>query len=148
MRIHGKDNLSPADRQQRYTNLHPNYDHSKTDFTAFGEQLIQVTCLAHGPFQTTAKLHLRQVHTCPDCCKEYKPLQPPTWRLYQKKQLTEMIPYTKGFDLTGVSISEFDKQNGSPKPGDFIARGTDHSDMWLVAAQYHKDNYQVIKECK
>ena len=146
MRIHGKNNLSPADRQQRYANLHPNYDHSQTDFSAFGEQPIQVACLAHGPFQTTPKLHLRQVHTCPDCCKTIKSLQPPIWRKYQKKQLTEMIPYTKGFDLTGVSISDFDKQNGSPKPGDFIARGADHSDMWLIAAKYHKDNYQVVKD--
>ena len=146
MRIHGKNNLSPADRQQRYTDLHPNYNHFQTDFTAFGEQPIQVTCLAHGPFQTTPKLHLRQVHTCPECCKAIVKLQPPTWRKYQFKALTEMIPYTKGFDLTDVFISEYDRLNGSPKPGDFIARGADHSDMWLIAAQYHKDNYQVVKD--
>ena len=146
MRIYGKNNLSPADRLQRYTELHPNYDHSQTDMEASGKQLIQVRCLAHGTFQTTPKVHLQQVHTCPECCKTIIKLQPPTWRLYQKRQLTEMIPYTKGFDLTGVYISDFDKQNGSPKPGDFIARGTDHSYMWLVAAQYHKDNYQVIKD--
>lgn len=146
MRIHGKTNLSPADRQQRYTDLHPNYDHSQTDFTAFGEQPIQVTCKAHGPFQTTPKLHLKQVHTCPECCKTIIKLQPPTWRKYQEKLLTEMIPWTPSFDTTHVSISEFDKQNGSPKLGDFIARGTDHSDMWLIAAKYHRENYQVIKE--
>ena len=57
-----------------------------------------------------------------------------------------MIPWTPSFDTTNVSISDFDKQNGSPKLGDFIARGTDHSDMWLIAAKYHRDNYQVVKD--
>ena len=141
-----KTHLTPEQRQDRYTELHPNYDHTKTDFSAHGIQPIDVICNVHGPFVTTPKLHLKQIHTCPDCCKEYKPLQPPTWRNYRKRGFTEMIPYTSGFNMDGVSISEFDKQNGSPKPGDFIARGTDHSDMWLVAAQYHKENYEVVKE--
>lgn len=141
-----KTNLTPDQRQARYTELHPNYDHTQTDFTAFGKQPITVTCKIHGPFETNPKLHLYQVHTCPTCCKEFKPIQPPKWRKYQKKQFTEMIPYTSGFNLTGVSISDFDKQNGSPKPGDFIARGANPTDMWLIAAQYHRDNYIVVKE--
>lgn len=141
-----KTHLTPEQRQARYLELHPNYDHSKTDFTAHGIQCIDVTCPAHGPFITTVKLHLKQVHTCPDCCKAIKSLQPPTWRRYQFKALTEMIPYTKGFDLTDVFISEFDILNGSPKPGDFIARDKDNTDMWLVSAQYHKDNYELVKE--
>ena len=143
-----KTHLTPEQRQDRYTELHPNYDHTKTDFSAYGEQSITVICNVHGPFVTTPKLHLKQIHTCPYCCKEYKPLQPLTWRNYRKRGFTEMVPYTSGFNMDGVSISDFDKQNGSPKPGDFIARGTDHSDMWLVAAQYHKENYEIAKEKK
>ena len=44
-----------------------------------------------------------------------------------------------------VSISEVDKQNGSPKIGDMIARNPkNHNDKWLVAEQYFKDNYEEI----
>jgi hypothetical protein len=57
-----------------------------------------------------------------------------------------MIPWTPSFDTSNVSISEFDSSNGSPKQGDFIARGTDHSDMWLISSDDHRDNYQVVKD--
>lgn len=139
-----KTHLTPEQRQARYTELHPNYDHTNTNFAAFGEQSIDVTCLAHGSFQTTARLHIKQIHTCPECCRTIVKLQPPTWRKYQNRQLIEMIPYTSGFDMTNVHISDFDRQNGSPKPGDFIARN--QTSMWLISAQHHKDNYVVVKE--
>lgn len=142
-----KTHLTPEQRQARYSELHPIYDHSQTDFTAHGTQFIDVSCNLHGPFITTAKLHLKQIHTCPDCLKQSKLLvQPPTWRKYQNKQLIEMIPWTPSFDVTNVSISQHDYLNGSPKQGDFIARIPDNSGMWLIAAQYHKDNYQIVKE--
>jgi hypothetical protein len=42
-----------------------------------------------------------------------------------------------------VSISSVDKENGSPKIGDMIARNPkDHNDQWLVAKQYFKDNFE------
>ena len=142
-----KTNLTSQQRQARYTKLHPIYDHTKTDFTASGIQSIDVTCNLHGPFITTAKLHLKQIHTCPECLKQSKSLlQPPTWRKYQHKQLIEMIPWTPSFDTSNVYISAFDKQNGSPRPGDFIAKN--ESSMWLISAQYHKENYQIVKETK
>ena len=142
-----KTHLTPKQRQARYTELHPIYTHTLTDFSAHGIQCIDVNCNLHGPFVTTAKLHLKQIHTCPECLKQSKSLlQPPTWRKYSKKGITEMIPWTPSFDTTHVSISEFDKQNGSPKQGDFIARGTNNSDMWLISSDDHKDNYQVVKE--
>ena len=142
-----KTHLTPEQRQARYSELHPIYDHSQTDFTAHGTQFIDVSCNLHGLFVTTAKLHLKQIHTCPDCLKQSKLLvQPPTWRKYQNKQLIEMIPWTPSFDVTNVSISQHDYLNGSPKQGDFIARNLDHSGMRLIAAQYHKDNYQIVKE--
>ena len=44
-----------------------------------------------------------------------------------------------------VSISSVDKENGSPKIGDMIARNPkDHNDQWLVAEQYFKDNFEII----
>ena len=46
-----------------------------------------------------------------------------------------------------VSISEVGKQNGSPKIGDMIARNPkNHSDQWLVAEQYFKDNFEQVSE--
>ena len=42
-----------------------------------------------------------------------------------------------------VSISDVDKENGSPKIGDMIARNPkNHNDQWLVAEQYFKDNFE------
>ena len=46
-----------------------------------------------------------------------------------------------------VSISSVDKENGSPKLGDMIARNPkDHNDQWLVAKQYFKDNFEQLVE--
>lgn len=42
-----------------------------------------------------------------------------------------------------VSISSVDKEAGSPKIGDMIARNPkNHMDQWLIAAQYFKDNFE------
>ena len=44
-----------------------------------------------------------------------------------------------------ISISDADKNNGSPKIGDMIARNPkNHSDQWLVAKQYFNDNFEKI----
>ena len=142
-----KTHLTPEQRQTRYSELHQIYNHSQTDFTAHGTQFIDVSCNLHGPFTTTAKLHLKQIHTCPECLKQSKSLlQPPTWRKYSKKGITEMIPWTPSFDTSNVLISDFDRSNGSPKQGDFIARGTNNSDMRLISSDDHRDNYQVVKD--
>lgn len=64
---------------------------------------------------------------------------------YRKKQIAEMRPYEPGEDLTGVSISTADKDNGSPKQGDMIAHNPDnHADQWLVAAEFFTKNYEPV----
>ena len=46
-----------------------------------------------------------------------------------------------------ISISYSDRENGSPKIGDMIARNPkNHEDQWLVAKQYFKNNFEVINE--
>lgn len=46
-----------------------------------------------------------------------------------------------------VSISDVDKQNGSPKIGDMIARNPkNHNDQWLVAEKYFKDNFEELNQ--
>lgn len=67
------------------------------------------------------------------------------WSQYKRKGVSEMRPYRGGEDMTGVSISEADLKNGSPKVGDMIARNPkDHSDQWLVAKKYFEDNFEPV----
>jgi len=47
--------------------------------------------------------------------------------------------------MSRISISAPDKEAGSPKAGDMIARNPkNHDDMWLVAAQYFADNFEPL----
>jgi hypothetical protein len=52
---------------------------------------------------------------------------------------------TPNESLDGVSISAPDREAGSPKSGDMIARNPkNHSDQWLVAEQYFADNFESV----
>ena len=78
---------------------------------------------------------------------------------YRRKQKAELRPVThvdcRGYHQFGtdlfdngnkVSISKEDKKAGSPKLGDMIARNPkNHDDVWLVAEQYFKDNFEEIE---
>jgi hypothetical protein len=65
------------------------------------------------------------------------------WSNYKRKGLSEMRRYIPGEDLSHVSISEPDRNNGSPKAGDMIARNPkNHADQWLVAEKYFEDNLE------
>lgn len=64
---------------------------------------------------------------------------------YRRKAIAEMRPYVEGEQLDGVSISVSDKEAGSPKLGDMIARNPkNHADQWLVAAAYFADNFEPL----
>lgn len=64
---------------------------------------------------------------------------------YRRSQIAELRPYVPGEDMDGISISQPDKDAGSPKPGDMIARNPkNHADKWLVAAQYFSDNFEPV----
>lgn len=64
------------------------------------------------------------------------------FKQYMKKQVAEMRPYVEQEPLSGVTISEGDAKNGSPKLGDMIARNpSNHKDQWLVSKKYFEDNY-------
>lgn len=65
---------------------------------------------------------------------------------YKRKGLTEATPWTPEVDMTRVSVSQSDKENGSPKTGDMIARNPkNHEDMWLIAAKYFEDNLELAE---
>ena len=69
------------------------------------------------------------------------------FKQYRRKQIAELRPYNSGESMNGVSISPEDIKNGSPKPGDMIARNPkNHADQWLVAAQYFADNFEPIPD--
>jgi hypothetical protein len=62
---------------------------------------------------------------------------------YRRTQIAEMTPWVEGFDMSRVSVSAPDKEAGSPKTGDMIARNPkNYDDKWLVAAQYAADNFE------
>jgi hypothetical protein len=66
---------------------------------------------------------------------------------YRRSQIGELRPYVPGEDMCGISISQVDREAGSPKPGDMIARNPkNHDDQWLVAAAYFAENYEPLDE--
>lgn len=68
------------------------------------------------------------------------------FRQYQRSQKAELRPYIPGEVLSDrVSISAADREAGSPKPGDMIARNpADHKDQWLVSAAYFEANFEPV----
>ena len=66
--------------------------------------------------------------------------------MYRKKALQELNPWAEGVDMEGVSVSDADKENGSPKQGDMIASNpNDATDRWLVAEKFFQDNYELAE---
>lgn len=67
------------------------------------------------------------------------------FKQYRRKQIAELRPFVPGEVLERVSISVPDREAGSPKAGDMIARNPkNHDDQWLVAAQYFADNFEPV----
>lgn len=70
---------------------------------------------------------------------------PDKWNQYRRTAIAEMADWHPGFDMTGVSVSNVDMWNGSPRLGDKIARNPrNHNDRWLVAAAYFAENFEAI----
>lgn len=64
---------------------------------------------------------------------------------YRRTAIAEMRPWMPDVDMSRVSISAPDKEAGSPKTGDMVARNPkNYNDQWLVAAQYFADNFEPI----
>jgi len=65
------------------------------------------------------------------------------FKKYRRSQIAELRPYKEGENLSHVSISPEDQRQGSPKPGDMIARNPANSnDQWLVAEAYFLANFE------
>jgi hypothetical protein len=68
------------------------------------------------------------------------------FKQYRRKQIAELRSFQEGEELSErISISQADRDNGSPKVGDMIARNPkNHDDQWLVAKQYFEDNFEQV----
>lgn len=67
------------------------------------------------------------------------------FKQYRRKQIAELRPWQEGDNMDSVSIGVVDRDNGSPKEGDMIARNPeDHADQWLVAKKYFEDNFEEL----
>jgi hypothetical protein len=66
------------------------------------------------------------------------------FKQYRRKHIAELRSFQEGEQLSeSVSISQVDRDNGSPKAGDMIARNPkNHDDQWLVAKRYFEDNFE------
>jgi hypothetical protein len=65
------------------------------------------------------------------------------FRRYRRTQIAELEPWREGYDMGRVSVSAADRDAGSPKLGDMIARNPmNHDDKWLLTAQYFADNFE------
>ena len=66
------------------------------------------------------------------------------FKKYRRKQIAELRPYVPGETLDPrISISQADRDFGSPKAGDMIARNpVNHDDQWLVEKAYFDANFE------
>ncbi len=65
------------------------------------------------------------------------------FKRYRRKQIAELAPWTPDYPMDRVSVSAADREAGSPKSGDMIARNPkNHDDQWLVAKAYFEDNFE------
>jgi hypothetical protein len=73
---------------------------------------------------------------------QMRPVEQSDIDVYKNHGFIHISEYPFGFN---ISISDADKNNGSPKNGDMIARNPkDYSDQWLIAKQYFEDNLEPI----
>lgn len=67
------------------------------------------------------------------------------FKQYRRTQIAEMADWEPGTDMDRVSVSAPDREAGSPKTGDKIARNpANHDDQWLVSADYFAANFDPL----
>jgi hypothetical protein len=65
------------------------------------------------------------------------------FKQYRRKGFSEMRPYVKGEDMSGISVAAVD----SPETDmGMIARNPEnHKDQWYVARKYFEDNLELVE---
>lgn len=64
------------------------------------------------------------------------------FKQYRRKGLSEMRPYVKGEDLTGISVSATD--NPETDMGMIARNPKNHADKWYVARSYFEDMMEEV----
>lgn len=66
-------------------------------------------------------------------------------RIYiRKAKGIECEPWREGADMGRVSVSDADREAGSPRVGDMIARNPENADdRWLISAAFFRANYEA-----
>lgn len=68
------------------------------------------------------------------------------FKYYRRTKLREARTYVEGEDMTGISVSAFDHNNGSPKAGDMIGRDSlRHQDQWVISKAYFEENFTLLE---
>ena len=63
------------------------------------------------------------------------------WEKYRRTGLSEMRPYLRGEDLTGISVN---KEDDPANDMGMVARNPkNHEDQWYVARAYFNDNLEL-----
>lgn len=84
------------------------------------------------------------------------------WKKHRKTTEQELRPVTEvdikryhhsqadncpEHDRWNLSVSHSDRENGSPKIGDWIARNPKSpNDQWLVSEEFYKENYEPVAD--
>ena len=62
----------------------------------------------------------------------------------EMREVTDAEVMSRSLD-SKISISQADKENGSPHLGDMVARNPEnHDDQWLIAKEYFQDNFKEL----
>ena len=74
------------------------------------------------------------------------------WNQYIQTNIAEMREVTED-EINGnispiISISKADRDNGSPRKGDMVARNqlNPENDQWLVAEKYFNENFKEYEK--
>ena len=74
------------------------------------------------------------------------------WNQYIRTNIAEMREVTED-EINGnispiISISKADRDNGSPRKGDMVARNqlNPENDQWLVAEKYFNENFKEYEK--
>jgi len=66
----------------------------------------------------------------------------PEFKKYRRKGHSEMRPYVKGEDMTGISVNKED--NPETDMGMVARNPKNHEDQWYVARAYFEENLELI----
>ena len=64
------------------------------------------------------------------------------FKKFRRTNIAEMRPYVQGEDMTGISVSDPDKQLDTLEGGMIARNPQNHEDMWYVAKDYFEVNFE------